>query len=147
MDFRSVVGAIVMSLDLALYAWPISALVVVAAIWGAYSLAKARRLRTWQSITVLCSLVFPAIIVPIYTVRFWADPKVHTPETQEAPLNILAAGWVLFALVLVGSIVLARGFRLPLSGLASLVLWFAAGIVRRRRLATKRKETSECQRL
>ena len=128
MDFRSMVGAIVMSLDLALYAWPISVLVAVAGIWGVYWLRRARKLGAWQSITVICSLAFPAIAVPIYTVRFWADPKIHTPETQETPLNILVAGWGLFALVLVASIVLARGFRLPLSGLASLVAWFAAGM-------------------
>jgi len=128
MDFRSIVGAIVMSLDLALYAWPISVLVILAASWGVYSLAKSRKLRTWQVITVLSSLLLPAIIVPIYTVHFWANPEIHTPQTQETPLAVLAAIWTLFALVVVVSIFLARGFRLPLAGLASLVLWFAAGM-------------------
>jgi hypothetical protein len=40
----------------------------------------------------------------------------------------LVAGWALFALVIAGSIYFARGFRLPLSGLASIVVWFAAGM-------------------
>lgn len=128
MDFRPAVGAIVMSLDLARGAWPISVFVLAAAIWGGYRLVKARKLRAWQSITVLCSLAFPAIVVPIYTVRFWADPKIHTPATQEMPLNILGAGWILFALAIAGAIYFARGFRWPLSGLASVVVWFAAGM-------------------
>jgi hypothetical protein len=128
MDFRPAVGAVVMSLDLARGAWPISALVLAAAVWGAYKLVRARKLQAWQSITVLCSSVFPAIVVPIYTVRFWADPRIHSPSTQEAPLNILGAGWILFALAVAVSIYFARGFRLPLSGLASVVIWFAAGM-------------------
>jgi len=128
MDLRPAVGAIVMSLDLARGAWPISVLVVAASSWGAYKLVRARKLRAWQSITVLCSFAFPAIVVPIYTVRFWADPKIHTPATQEAPLNILGAGWVLFVLAIAASIYFARGFRLPLSALASVVVWFAAGM-------------------
>ena len=67
-------------------------------------------------------------MVPPYTVRFWADPRIHTSETQELPLNLLVAGWIFFALIHVVSIVAARGFRLPLAGLSSLILWFAAGM-------------------
>lgn len=128
MDLHRAVGTVVMSFDLAIHAWPLTALAAAAAIWGTIWLVKARKLITWQSMAVLCSLIFPAIVVPLYAVHFWADPKTHTPETQEAPLNVLIAGWGLFAIVLVASIAMARGFRLPLAGLASLVVWFGAGM-------------------
>jgi hypothetical protein len=128
MDLHRAIGTVVMSLDLAIGAWPLTALAVAAAIWGTVSLVKARKLTSWQSMTVLCLLIFPAIVVPLYAVHFWADPRTHTPETQEAPLNVLIAGWALFAIVLAGSIGMARGFRLPLAGLASLVVWFGAGM-------------------
>jgi hypothetical protein len=128
MDLRSVLRTVVMSLDLALYAWPFTILVVGATGWGAFSLFKAQKLRTWQSMTVLGSIVFPVLLVPIYTVEFWADHKIHTAETQETPLHILVVGWALFAIVVIGSIIMARGFRLPLACLASTVVWFGAGM-------------------
>jgi hypothetical protein len=128
MDLNRAIGTVVMSLDLAIGAWPLTVLAVAAAIWGTVSLVKARKLTSWQSMTVLGLLVFPAIVVPLYAVHFWADPKIHTPDTQEAPLNVLIAGWGLFAIVLVGSTGMARGFRLPLAGIASLVVWFGAGM-------------------
>lgn len=128
MDWKPVLNTIVMSFDLATGAWPITALVVAAAIWGALSLTKRRKLLSWQALTVFGSLLFPAIVVPPYTVRFWADPRIHTSETQELLLNLLVAGWVVFALIHVASIVAARGFRLPLAGVSSLVMWFAAGM-------------------
>jgi predicted ABC-type sugar transport system permease subunit len=117
-----------MSLDLAIGAWPLTALAVAAAIWGTVSLVKVRKLTSWQSMTVLGLLIFPAIVVPLYAVHFWADPNIHTPETQEAPLNFLNAAWALFTIVLVGCIGMARGFRLALAGVASLVVWFSAGM-------------------
>jgi hypothetical protein len=127
MDLHRAIGTVVMSFDLAIYAWPLTA-AVAAATCATIWLARARKLLTWQSMTVLGSLIFPAIVVPFYAVHFWADPKIHTPETQEAPLNVLIAGWGLFAIVLVASIGMARGFRLPLAGLAFLVVWFGVGM-------------------
>src|SRR5262245_29278922 len=128
MDLRKIVGALVMSLDLAVYAWPITIAVLIAAVWGVRSLAKLRKLKTWQCLCVVASLIFPALVAPAYAVHYWADPHLHSPETQEAPLNVLIAGWALFALTVVVSVSMARGFRFALAGAASLVVWFGAGV-------------------
>ena len=128
MNLRKIAGTLVMSLDLAAYAWPITIGVLVAAVWGLRALAKQRKLSTWQCLCVAASLVFPALIAPAYAVHYWADPRLHSPQTQETPLNILSAGWALFALTIVVSVSMARGFRLPLAGAASLVAWFGAGV-------------------
>lgn len=128
MDLRLAIQTVEMSFDITLGLWPITLLTLGTAIWGLVALAKAHKLRAWQSLAVFASVLFPAMVVPVYTVRFWADPKVHSPATQELPLNVLFVGWGVFALVLVVSTVFARGFRLPLAGVASLVVWFAAGV-------------------
>jgi len=98
MNLRKISGTLVTSLDLAAYAWPITIGVLVAAVWGLRALAKQRKLSTWQCLCVAASLVFPALIAPAYAVHYWADPRLHSPQTQETPLNILSAGWALFAL-------------------------------------------------
>jgi len=126
MDLRKIAGTLVMSMDLAVYAWPITIGVLVATAWGVRALAKQRKLKTWQSICVAASLVFPALVAPAYAVHYSADPSLHSPATQEAPLNILVAGWALFALVVVVSVSMARGFPLPLAAAASIVAWFSA---------------------
>ena len=123
-----VFGTVMMSLDLAIGLWPVTLLAAAAGIWGAVALVSARRLRTWQVLTVCGSLLFPAFVVPLYAVQFWANPRIHSPQTQEVPLDVLIAGWGVFGIVLITSIAMARGFRWPLAGVASLVVWFSAGM-------------------
>jgi hypothetical protein len=128
MDLRKIAATIVMSLELAVYAWPVTIAVLIACASGVFALVRRRKLRAWQTLTVLASLTFPALVVPAYTVHFWADARGHIPEAQELPLNILMTGWVIFALVVIAAISMARGFRLPLAGAAALVVWFGAGM-------------------
>lgn len=128
MALSKIAGTILMSLQLAAYLWPITIAVLVASIWGMRSLGRSHKLATWQSGLVLASLIFPLVVVPAYTVRFWADHTVDTPQTQEAPLNVLMLVWALFALLIAAAIAFARGFRLPLAGAASFVVWLAAGM-------------------
>jgi hypothetical protein len=125
---RPAFGTGMMSLDFAIELWPVTVFALVVAIWGAIALVSARGLRTWQTLTVFSSLLFPAFVVPLYAVRIWANPRIHTPQTQEVPLAILFAGWGLFVFVLVASIAMARSFRWPLAGVASLIVWFGAGM-------------------
>jgi hypothetical protein len=128
MDLRKIAGTIGMSLELAAYAWPITAAVLIAGASGVIVLVRRRKLRAWQTLTVLASLTFPAFIAPAYTVHFWADTRGYSHEAQAVPLNILMVGWAIFSLILIAAISLARGFRLPLAGAASLVVWFGAGV-------------------
>jgi hypothetical protein len=129
MELRQIAGTVVMSLELAVYAWPITMLVLIAGIAGVVASVRQRKLRAWQSLTVFASLLFPALIAPAYAVRYWADTsRGYSQDAQSMPLNILMTGWAMFALVLIAAISLARGFRLPLAGAASLVVWFGAGV-------------------
>jgi hypothetical protein len=128
MDLSKIAGTVVLSLQLGTYLWPITIVVLVAGVWGIRSLVRGRKLGAWQTIVALGSMIFPLLVIPAHTVRFWADHEIHTPETQEMPLNLLMVGWAVFALVLAAAIAFARGFRLPLAGAASLVVWFAAGM-------------------
>jgi hypothetical protein len=128
MELNKIAGTVAMSLDLALYAWPVSVLVVVATVWGIAALRRKNRLRSWQTLTVAGLLLFPLFVVPAYTVEFWADPAAYRPDRHEEPLDLLIAGWAVFALVLATCICKAQGFRLPLAGAASLLVWFSAGV-------------------
>ncbi|HTU67505.1 MAG TPA: hypothetical protein VMF52_16265 [Steroidobacteraceae bacterium] len=123
-----ILGTVIMSLDLALYLWPVTIAVLVAGFFGIRALHRLNKLNTWQSITALVSLIFPLLIVPAFTIVFWADHRVDTPESQAAPLNHLAIIWSVFAAMLIAAISFARGFRLALAGAASMVVWFAAGM-------------------
>ena len=129
MELRKIAGTVVMSLELAGYAWPITLLVVIAGVAGSVGLVRQRKLRAWQTLTVFASLLFPALVAPAYAVRYWADTaRGYSQDAQAMPLNILMTGWAMFVLVLVVAISLARGFRLALAGAASLVVWFGAGV-------------------
>jgi hypothetical protein len=128
MELRQIASTVLMSLEPAAFAWPITLLVLIAGVAGVVALVRRRKLRAWQTLTVFASLLFPVLIAPSYAVRYWADTRGYSQGAQAMPLNILLTGWAMFALVLVVAISLARGFRLPLAGAASLVVWFGAGM-------------------
>jgi hypothetical protein len=123
-----IAATVFMSFQLAAYLWPITVGVLIAAVWGVRSLSRRHKLVARPTVVVMGSLALPLVIVPAYTVLFWANHEIDTPDTQEVPLNILMVVWAVFALLLVAAIAFARGFRLPLVAAASPVVWFAAGM-------------------
>jgi len=128
MNVIQALGVISMSFDLWLYLWPVSIIVVVSAFFGVRALVTQRLLTSWQPITTMLCLVIPAVVVPLFATAFWADHGVDTPETQEAPVHVLAAIQIVFFLVLGFAVAMSRGFRLPVAGLAIAVAWFGLGV-------------------
>ena len=122
-------GVVTMSMDLPLGLWPVTLVLAALAIWSGYVLIQARRLRSIPTVFVIVSSVVAFLAIPIYAAVFWADHEVDTPETQELPTNALGVlVWGYFGLVAL-TVALAKGYRLPLAGVAAFLVWMNCGVM------------------
>lgn len=125
---RGALGVMHMSFDLPIHMWPITLSLLALACWSAYRLIRLRRYRSLASSTLILSSCIVFLAVPFYAVAFWANPATHTPETQKLPTDVLGiAFWGYMVLVAI-TIVVAKGHRLPLAGVAGLAVWMNCGI-------------------
>jgi hypothetical protein len=123
------VGVITMSLDLPLGFWPITLVLAALAAWSTYRLFRLSRITSWPTLAVIVGSVLMFVGIPLYATAFWADHGVDTPATQELPTNVLGVlMWGYFALV-VAIVAVAKGYRLPLAGIAAFLVWMNCGVL------------------
>jgi hypothetical protein len=128
-DFiKRMMGVLTMSFDLPLWLWPVSVVLVAAAAWSIWSLAKTNRLGSRYVVLAVALSAIAFIGFPAYAVTFWADRPHSTPETQELPVAILGALWWAYVLCMLIMPVLAKGLRLPVAALAALMVWVNLGV-------------------
>src|SRR6266567_3407006 len=117
-----------MSFDLPIAMWPITLSLFALACWSSYKLIRLRRYRSMASSTLILSSCIVFLAVPFYAVAFWANHAVHTPDTQKLPTDVLGIlMWGYIALVAL-TVIIAKGYRLPLAGFAAFAVWMNYGI-------------------
>jgi hypothetical protein len=126
---RGALSIVRMSFDLPMTLWPVTLVLLALACWAGYKLVLAQRYRSRATLTLLFSSVVVFLTIPFYAAVFWANHDVHTPETQELPTDVLGiAVWGYIAVVAL-AIILAKGYRLPLAGVAAFAVWMNCGII------------------
>jgi len=126
---RRALSVVRVSLDLPMALWPVTLVLLALACWAGYQLVRAGHYRSTASLTLLLSSVVVFLIVPFYAAVFWANHEIHTPETQKLPTDVLGiAMWSYVALVAL-TIILAKGYRLPLAGVAVFAVWLNCGVL------------------
>jgi hypothetical protein len=122
-------GVITMSFDLPLGFWPITLTLAVLAAWSMYRLFRLSRFTSWPTLAVIVGSALVFIGIPLYATAFWADHGVDTPATQELPstvLGVLMWGYLAFVAV---TVAMAKGYRLPLAGIAAFLVWMNCGVL------------------
>jgi hypothetical protein len=118
-----------MSVELPLWLWPLTLVLAAFGAWSVYRLVSLGRLATWPTISAIVGSAFAFIAFPVYTAVFWADPTIATPDTQTIPINMLGVlmfGYFAFVAL---TIYLAKGYRLPLAGMAAFLVWMNCGVL------------------
>jgi hypothetical protein len=77
---------------------------------------------------VLASSAVAVVGISFYAVAFLADHKVDTPETQEMPTNVLVALMSGYFACTFLPVLFAKGYALPLAGVAAFLAWLNFGV-------------------
>jgi len=84
---------------------------------------------SWPTLAAVASSFVFFISIPIYVTTLVGNVDRLTFEEPALPSNALPLIAVIYLFVVLISISLAKGFRLPLLGLSSFFLWINCGVV------------------
>jgi hypothetical protein len=129
-DFLSrMLRAITMSFDWPMSMWPISLVLCASATWAIFSLVKRELL---SSKLILLATSFSAAFFigsAAFIGTFWAVPAYPAYASQQRHAALLGGSWWAYFLVMALLVGFARGIRLPVAALASLMVWINFGII------------------
>ena len=113
-------------LSLLVYVWLVTLVLTVAALWSAVSLERSGKIGSDQVRLVLIASALTLLSIPIVAIVFWADSAGHTAP---GALGSLMVGLVTlaYAMVIVVALFHAKGHRLALAAIATLLGWVNVG--------------------
>jgi len=116
-------------LEVQIVLWPVTLVLGAVALWAVFRLLRLGRLRARPTIVLFAVSLAVFVGLPIYSAMFWwSDPRA-TVQTQVVATYVLAAFICTYFAIAVFAVVVARGYRLPLTAVGSFLAWINAGVV------------------